>query len=144
MLKKISHMATFHGLIHKFRRYLTVGALNTALNFCMMYIGSFFGLHYLVYTPMGYLTTIVLSFFMNLHYTFKVRDKQRTRLLGFLLVSLINLGIVEVIEYGFIEYLASPRWFAILLGMGWYVVVGFIVNNYVVYRHSPLKEELSL
>lgn len=137
-------MTTFPILISKFRRYLTVGALNTVLNFCMMYLGSLFGLHYLVYTPMGYLTTIILSFFMNLHYTFKVRDRQRARLIGFLSVSLINLAIVEVIEYGLIEHMAFPRWLAIFLGMGWYVVVGFMLNNYVVYRHFPLKEGLSV
>lgn len=134
-------MTTFRMLVSKFRRYLTVGALNTVLNFFIMYLGSLFGLHYLIYTPMGYLTTIILSFFMNLHYTFKVRDKQGARLLGFLSVSLVNLGIVEVIEFGLIEYLSCPRWFAILLGMGWYVVIGFALNNYVVYRHFPLKEE---
>lgn len=136
-------MTPFHTLIHKFRRYLTVGALNTVLNFFIMYLGSLLGLHYLIYTPMGYLTTIVLSFFMNLHYTFKVKDKQRARLLGFLAVSLLNLGMVELIEYGLIEYMVFPRGLAIVLGMAWYVVIGFSLNNYVIYRNFPLKQECS-
>jgi putative flippase GtrA len=142
MLKKIFHMTTFRTLVNKFRRYLTVGAFNTLLNFSIMYLSAMCGLHYLVYTPIGYLTTIILSFFMNLHYTFKVKDKQGARLLGFLSVSLVNLGIVELIEYVLIEQLAFSRWLAIFLGMGWYVVFGFVLNNYVVYRHFPLKKEL--
>ncbi len=136
-------MTPFRTLIHKFRRYLTVGALNTVLNFFIMYLGSLWGLHYLVYTPMGYVTTIVLSFFMNLHYTFKVKDKQGARLLGFLGVSFLNLGIVELIEYILIEHMHTPRAVAIVLGMGWYVVVGFSLNNYVVYRNFPLKQGTS-
>lgn len=134
-------MTTLFALIDKFKRYLLVGAFNTVLNLTMMYVGASLGLHYLVYTPMGYLTTIVLSFFMNLHYTFKVRDRRGSRLLGFLLVSLTNLCIVEIIEYFLVEAWSLQRWIAVLIGMGWYVMAGFLLNNYVVYRHTKLKLE---
>jgi len=134
-------MRTLLALFEKFRRYLLVGACNTVLNLGMMYIGSSLGLHYLIYTPMGYLTTIVLSFFMNLHYTFKVRDRRGYRLLGFLSVSLTNLAIVEIIEYVLVEVWSIKRWVAVFLGMGWYVVTGFLVNNYIVYRHTQFKHE---
>lgn len=134
-------MTTFFELFDKFKRYLLVGAFNTVLNLSIMYVGASFGLHYLVYTPMGYLTTIVLSFFMNLRYTFKVQDRRGMRLLGFLLVSLTNLLIVEVLEYFLVEIGSFQRWIAVLVGMGWYVLAGFLVNNYVVYRHTKLKPE---
>jgi putative flippase GtrA len=127
-------MTSFLALIDKFRRYLMVGAFNTGLCFLVMYAGSSVGLGYLIYTALGYLTTIVLSFFMNLHYTFKVKDRAGIRLMGFVTVSLVNLSIVELIEYTLIESFSFVRWIAILIGMGWYVSTGFLMNNYVVYR----------
>ena len=134
-------MIAFLALIDKFRRYLMVGALNTVLNLGVMYIGSSLGFGYLIYTAMGYLTTIILSFFMNLHYTFKIKDKPGARLMGFMVVSLTNLALVELIEYVLIESCSLPRWFAIFVGMTWYVSTGFLVNNYVVYRRTPVLPE---
>lgn len=127
-------MIALLALIDKFRRYLMVGALNTVLCFLVMYAGSSFGLGYLVYTAIGYLTTILLSFFMNLRYTFKIRDRAGIRLIGFITVCLTNLSIVELIEYTLIEVFSISRWVAILIAMGWYVSTGFLVNNFVVYR----------
>ena len=134
-------MKTLLALFEKFRRYLLVGGFNTVLNLGMMYIGSSMGLSYLLYTPMGYLTTILFSFFINLHYTFKVRDRRGYRLLGFLCVSLTNLAIVEIIEYVLVDLCSVARWIAVILGMGWYVVTGFLVNNYVVYRNTHFNYE---
>ena len=125
-------------LFDKFSRYLLVGGLNTVICLLIMYLGARLNLHYLVYTPMGYMTTILLSFFMNLHYTFQVKDRAGSRLIGFLLVSLVNLAIVELMEYGLIEICSFPRWLAILTGMSWYVLTGFLINNFVIYRHTKI------
>jgi putative flippase GtrA len=133
-------MIRFFELLHKFKRYLLVGGFNTLLSFLIMYIGSLFGINYLVYTAMGYLTTIVLSFFMNLRYTFKVRDRTMHRLLGFITVSLTNLAVVECIEYQLVETLLVQKQIAIIAGMSWYVAVGFLVNNYIVYRNVHLDK----
>ena len=132
-------MITLLALIDKFRRYLMVGSLNTVLCFLVMYAGSSLGLGYLVYTAIGYLTTILFSFFMNLHYTFKIRDRAGIRLIGFVTVCLTNLFIVELIEYTLIELFSITRWLAILIGMGWYVSTGFLVNNFVVYRSTTVR-----
>ena len=121
--------------IDKFGRYLVVGALNTVLSISIMYLGALLGLGYLWYTALGYTTTILLSFFLNLRYTFKMRDRMLARLAGFMLVSFSNLAIVELLEYYLIDCCAIPRQVAILCGMLWYVSSGFLLNNFVVYRH---------
>ena len=134
-------MIALLALIDKFKRYLMVGAFNTVLCFCVMYAGASVGLGYLVYTAIGYLTTIMFSFFMNLRYTFKVRDRAGIRLMGFMTLCLTNLSIVEFIEYTLIESFSFVRWFAILVGMGWYVSTGFLVNNFVIYRRTKTTLE---
>ncbi len=116
-------------------RYLLVGGFNTVLSLSLMTLGAFMGLQYLVYTAVGYTITILLSFFLNLRYTFQRKDRLGMRLMGFLLVSFSNLAIVELIEYYLVDWCAMQRPVAILLGMLWYVISGFLLNNFVVYRH---------
>jgi len=127
--------------INKFYRYLLVGGFNTALSFSLMYLGSLCGLNYLVYSALGYTITIMLSFFMNLRYTFKTRDRLSLRLFGFMVVSFSNLAIVELLEYYLVDHCAIERPVAIFLGMIWYVASGFLFNNYLVYRNFAMPNK---
>jgi putative flippase GtrA len=102
----------------------------------MMYLGARIGLTYLKYTVLGYLVAILFSFFMNLRYTFKVRGQMLKRLVTFFLISLINLSLVELIEFTLIESLSINKLSAILCGMSWYLLTGFILNNTLVYRNN--------
>ena len=117
-------------------RYLLVGLTNTTVCFLVMYIGSLFGMHYLLYTAMGYFVAILYSFFMNLHFTFRVEGMILKRLLMFFVINLSNLGMVEIIEYILIDNLMWNRIFSILCAMSWYVITGFLINNYLVYRRK--------
>jgi len=127
-------MNRFTALANKFIRYLMVGACNTALCLSVMYIGARFGLNYLVYTALGYVCSTAVSFFMNLRYTFRVNGAVGQRLALFCLVNLVNLVLVEIIEYVLVESYGLTRLIAIFCGMCWFVVTGFLANNYFVYR----------
>lgn len=118
---------------YTFVRYLLVGCTNTSVCFSAMYVSSLFGLHYLAYTAIGYIVAIIYSFFMNLRFTFKVEGKIITRLSLFFIINLSNLGIVEILEYVMIDLLYLNRLFSILAAMSWYVITGFLINNYLVY-----------
>jgi putative flippase GtrA len=121
---------------YTFVRYLLVGCTNTTVCFLAMYISSLFGFHYLTYTAIGYLVAIFYSFFMNLHFTFKVEGQIFKRLTLFFVINLSNLGVVEIIEYIMIDKLYMNRLFSILCAMTWYVVTGFLINNYLVYSQK--------
>src|SRR3990167_10897618 len=82
-----------------FVRYLLVGCTNSMVCFGTMAIFAHLGFHYLIYTAAGYVVAIFYSFFMNLHFTFRVNGKIVQRLLLFFFINFSNLGIVEVIEY---------------------------------------------
>lgn len=119
-----------------FIRYLMVGATNTTVCFLFMAIFASFGFDYLVYTACGYMVAILYSFFMNLHFTFRVNGKIFKRLSLFFIINFSNLGVVEVIEYVLIDKLGWHRFLSIVLAMGWYVVSGFLINNYFIYRRK--------
>ncbi len=117
-------------------RYLLVGLTNTTVCFVVMSIFAMMGFHYLMYTAMGYVVAILYSFFMNLHFTFRVEGQILKRLSLFFCINFTNLGIVEVIEYVLIDKLEWNHYLSIILAMGWYVVSGFLINNYLVYRRK--------
>lgn len=123
-------------LTYTFVRYMLVGLTNTTVCFTSMYISSLFGFHYLTYTAIGYLVAIIYSFFMNLHFTFRVEGKILQRLSLFFIINLSNLGIVEIIEYIMIDIFYINRLLSILTAMTWYVITGFLMNNYLVYKRK--------
>lgn len=127
-------MTALTSLINRFSSYLTVGLANTLICLGLMYLGDRLGFDYLQYTAFGYLMTITFSFFLNLHFTFRVKGLLLRRLALFLLVSLVNLGLVECFEYLLIEHADVPRILAVLCAMTWYVVTGFLASNFWIYR----------
>jgi putative flippase GtrA len=129
-------MIALTNLIDKLSSYLIIGMMNTVICLLVMYLGSNFGLDYLYYTAMGYLIGIILSFFLNLHFTFQVKGKLFKRLFLFVIISFFNLLLVELIEYTLIESFNWNRFLAIFCGMAWYVITGFILNNFWVYRQG--------
>lgn len=123
-------------LTSKFLCYLLIGVGNTLVCLMVMYLGASLGLNYLKYTVLGYLVAITFSFFMNLHYTFKVEGQILRRLSLFFIVNLVNLLLVELIEYTLIESFSINHLIAIFCGMSWYIFAGFILNSSLVYRNT--------
>ena len=121
-------------LINKLSCYLGVGLINTLICFTVMYLGALSGLNYLQYTALGYVIAIFFSFFMNLRYTFQVQGHLAKRLAWFLVISVSNLLFVELIEYTLIELVVLNKLIAIFCGMSCYVILGFLFNNFLVYR----------
>lgn len=123
-------------LKYTFVRYILVGLTNSSVCFTTMYISYLLGFHYLTYTAIGYLVAIFYSFFMNLRFTFRVEGKILQRLSLFFIINLSNLGIVEIIEYVMIDIFHINRLLSILTAMTWYVITGFLMNNYLVYKRK--------
>ncbi|MGQ3891648.1 GtrA family protein [Legionella sp. CNM-4043-24] len=130
-------MTALIGLINRFSSYLAVGAINTLLCFLLMYLGHLWGMNYLYYTAFGYLFTIAFSFFMNLRFTFQVEGQLMKRLTLFAAIGVFNLLLVEYIEFTLVERFDSGKIFAIVCGMTWNVLAGFLASNFLVYRRTP-------
>lgn len=117
-------------------RYGIVGLTNAGVCVTFMYLGYLAGLHYLEYTILGYFISILFSFYMNLRFTFRVSGNIKKRLVLFFVISLSNLAMVEMIEYIMIDIYKFQPMVAIICGILWYAVIGFIINTLWIYRHS--------
>lgn len=119
---------------YKIIAYSLVGVFNTMLCAGLMTFGARLGWSYAWYTLFGYSLAILFSFFMNLRYTFRVNDNVMIRMVLFFVISFTNLILVEGLEYALIEYAHYQEWLAVGIGMFWYIVIGFLLNQWVVYR----------
>ena len=125
-------------LAKKIIKYCSVGTLNTLVNIMVMWFLARLGVHYVIYTAAGYCCAFLVSFFLNLRFTFNVYNQVGRRLTKFILINVSNLIQVELIQIILIEYAKQPHFIAILMGMSWYVVFGFLMNQRFVYR-SEIK-----
>ncbi|MCX7115739.1 MAG: GtrA family protein [Gammaproteobacteria bacterium] len=122
-------------------RYLLIGGGNVFVCAFMMRVGALLGLSYLYYTPLGYSVAMLNSFMLNGYFTFEVKGFSLKRLGQFFLINGVNLGFVELIEYVLISWLLMPEYLAVLYGMCWYTIVGFLLNRRIVFHDGIQKHD---
>ena len=75
-------------------KYNIVGVLNTAVDFVVYQIITYFGLNYAVAQCISYSCGILNSYFFNSRWTFNSKDnKDKQEFVKFVAVNLISLGI---------------------------------------------------
>jgi putative flippase GtrA len=121
-------------LIKKMFRYGLVGCINTMVFLAIISILSWLGLNYIVYTAVAYILSFFCSFYLNLRFAFQVDGMFYKRLQRFILLNLTNLLCTEGIQIYLIEVEKIPHAIGIFMGMVFYVIFGFIMNQIIVYR----------
>ena len=117
-------------LLQRFKRYFSIGVLNTALHWCV-----FFALHYGVSVSQAganlaaFLVAVTFSFLMNARYTFKARATTGRYAWFISFMALLSL---------LTGYLADQMQLMPLLTMIAFsalsLLVGFVYTNYFVFR----------
>lgn len=116
-------------------KYGSVGIMNTAVFTAVTYLVSLTGVHYSIYTGIGYIISILFSFFMNNRFTFKKNGGNVTVLLAkFLGVTISLMLLVQLIQYLFIDVVGTKEIIGIIAGMLFYTVTGYILNRNFVFK----------
>ncbi|HBN82995.1 MAG TPA: hypothetical protein DDZ89_04060 [Clostridiales bacterium] len=121
-------------------KYGSVGVMNTAVFSLITYLASLTGVHYSIYTAVGYVISILFSFFMNNKFTFKKNggDTKKT-LAKFLVVTLSLMLIVQGIQYLFIDVIGTVEIMGIIAGMLFYTVTGYLLNRNFVFKKTEVE-----
>ena len=123
-------------------KYGSVGVMNTAVFSGITYLVSLTGVHYSIYTAVGYVVSILFSFFMNNRFTFKENGGDIKRLLAkFLVVTLSLMLMVQLIQYLFIDVMGTKEIIGIIAGMLFYTVSGYILNRNFVFKKKEVETE---
>lgn len=119
-------------------RYGLVGLLNTAVFSLSAWLLHKTGWHYSAYTALAYAIAIIFSFLMNTFFTFRKADTDKNEktamFFRFLLVTLILLGLVQLLQLGLIETLEWQELAGVASGMVFYTGVGYIANRLWVFK----------
>ena len=117
-----------------FTKYAFVGGINTVVGSLTMIIFAYVGLHYVIYTLLGYLVAFVSSYTLNGLFTFKTNRLSSQQLLLFVILNGVLLAFVESIQILMIGYFGVRELVGVLAGMGSYTILGFLLNRRYVFK----------
>lgn len=115
-------------------RYGLIGFVNTAVGVGIMLAGAALGLHYALYTAIAYLVALVVSFALNLRFTFRAKGRVLRRFRGFVVVCLACLGLAQAVQALLIEGLGWAEAWGVGCGMVSYTIAGFFLNRRFVFQ----------
>lgn len=123
-------------------KYGSVGVMNTAVFSGITYLASLTGVHYSIYTAIGYIISILFSFYMNNRFTFRQNEGEvKSRLVRFLGVTISLMLVVQFIQYVFIDLIGTVEIIGIVAGMLFYTVTGYILNRNFVFKKKEDQKD---
>ena len=117
-------------------RYGLVGAVNTSATIATMAGLAYLGIHYTVYTAVGYILGFVISYILNGVFTFRCTQLSHRAFLRFAGINSSLLIFVEILQIFLIERLAVPELPGVATGMVVYTLSGFFLNRRFVYQQG--------
>lgn len=97
---------------------------------------AYLGVHYTIYTAVGYLLAFIVSYILNGIFTFQCEQLSHQDFLKFVGINGSLLILVEVLQISLIEFLALPELLGVAFGMLFYTLLGFFLNRRFVYQTS--------
>ena len=126
--------------MRQFSRFLLVGFANTALGYAVifgcMYLG---GLTPELSNAVGYLVGLVMSYFLNRHFTFRSARRRSTEFLRFVIVFLTayttNLLVLIVLVHGLEIHAALSQ---IVAGVA-YIGTAYLLSKRYVFHSTEVS-----
>lgn len=121
--------------MNQFIRFILVGAFNTGLGY-----GIIFACMYLAdLSPelsniVGYMTGLVVSYFLHRGYTFRSTQQQRTEFIRFIAVFLISYGANLLSLVVFVRALSIHAGLSQVIAGIIYISVSYLLNKCYVFR----------
>ena len=136
-------------------RYILVGTANTFVGFGLISLFTVLGVNYVLGNVLGYCLGMVCGFFLHRRYTFRTPKRNAKTPLQFLifiagsgicyganLLVLILLVELARLPGWSTQVLGSAKWgtwFAQAISAAVYVVLGFLINKFIVFAKRPRK-----
>jgi putative flippase GtrA len=127
----------------QFILYCIIGASGVTLDFlvysALLKAGA---LQYQAANAVGYASGTILSFFLNAHFNFKVRDKIAARLISFSLIALLGWSASALTLYLLVNRGGFDKYLSKLAALVIVVILQYNLNRLISFRKSvPAKSE---
>lgn len=112
-----------------FIRFIIVGCINTGVYYSI-YLLSMYGLsmHYIFAHGIGFAISLVVSFFLNVYFTYKVKPTWK-KFLTFPFTQVVNVSVSTLFLLVFVEWLYISSSIAPLIAVFFTVPITYIVTK---------------
>lgn len=123
-------------------RFILVGAINTFIDFFLLFFLSGIGISVLVANTCSTATAFAFSFVANKKYTFKSSDgNTKHQIVKFIIVTIAGLWVIQpVIIFSVMTLLSKEVWYSILIAK-LIATAGSLVWNYILYSRYVFKSK---
>lgn len=126
--------------MNQFFRFVTVGFLNTALGYCIIFGCMYLaGLSAEISNLMGYGIGLVTSYVLNRHYTFKSKAKHQGEILRFVTVFAISYAANFMTLVLLIRKLGAHEGAAQIAAGAVYVLASYALNKLYVFGGASVE-----
>lgn len=130
----------------QFIKFGIVGCSNTVISYGVYSILTFIGIPYLLSSIIGFVISVLNSYFWNNRYVFKqneneVRNPWLTLLKTFISYAGTGLLLSNIILVFFVEILNFSKYIAPLISLGITIPLNFIINKFWSFKTTKIGKE---
>ena len=121
--------------------YGVIGCFTTAFDVALFHLLLYCDLHELIANTISYQAAMVVSFFLNREFNFKVKDKVWQRFLSFFIVNLIGYAFSQLLVFLFITKLDMPNFIGKVLATILAAICQFLFIKHLTFKVKKHKED---
>lgn len=129
--------AWFRSLV-QFIKFGIVGLSNTLISYVVYLVGVRFGMHYLLASVLGFVISVLNSFYWNNKYVFQQGDEERNRWLTlvktFMAYASTGLVLANILLYIWVDVLGISEYLGPIINLVITVPLNFVINKLWAFR----------
>lgn len=122
----------------QFIKFAIIGFSNTLISYLVYVIGVYFGLHYLLASVMGFVISVLNSFYWNNKYVFRQEEGKRnlwyTLAKTFLSYGATGLVLANILLYLWVDILHISEYLGPIMNLMITVPLNFVLNKFWAFR----------
>ena len=127
----------FQSLI-QFIKFGIVGLSNTLISYVVYLMGVRFGMHYLLASVLGFVISVLNSFYWNNKYVFQQGDEERnlwlTLVKTFMAYASTGLVLANILLYIWVDVLGISEYLGPIINLVITVPLNFVINKLWAFR----------
>lgn len=129
--------AWFRSLV-QFIKFGIVGLSNTLISYVVYFVGVRFGMHYLLASVLGFVISVLNSFYWNNKYVFQQGDEERnlwlTLVKTFMAYASTGLVLANILLYIWVDVLGISEYLGPIINLVITVPLNFVINKLWAFR----------
>lgn len=122
----------------QFVKFGIVGLSNTLISYVVYLAGVWIGMHYLLASVLGFVISVLNSFYWNNKYVFRQGDEERNLLLTlvktFMAYAATGLVLANILLYIWVDILGISEYLGPIINLVITVPLNFVINKLWAFR----------